>query len=211
MSRSLHANEGHAYRARSDEELLSRFCSATDTDAFEELVRRYKRSIYTYLVRYLRSATLAEDVSQATFVRVYEKADTFTPGRRVRPWLYSIATHQAIDALRKKRRHPTVSLDQEHALNDADVLKLLQTIRSPEPSPVERVEAHERAEWVHRAVNELPHDLRALILLIYFQGLQYREVADAFAMPIGTVKSRVHKALIRLRIAWRRDHTAERD
>ena len=193
----------------SDEELLVRFRDNGDIGSFEQLVHRYEKPIYTYLARYLRNASLAEDVFQTTFVRVYEKSHLFTDGRRVRPWLYSIATHQAIDVLRKEGRHPSLSLDEEHSLNQTDVGTLLKLLESHEPSPLEKLEKHERAEWTRKAVDELADHLRVLILLIYFQGLSYREVAEAFEMPIGTVKTRVHKALIKLNVAWRRDHPEE--
>jgi len=193
----------------SDEELLVRFRDKADVDSFEQLVHRYEKPIYTYLARYLRNAALAEDVFQATFLRVFEKSHLFTDGRRVRPWLYSIATHQAIDVLRKEGRHPSLSLDEEHTLNHDDVGTLLKLVKSREPSGFEKLEEHERATWTRAAVDELPDHLRVFILLIYFQGLSYREAAEAFDMPIGTVKTRVHKALIKLNVAWRRDHPDE--
>lgn len=193
----------------SDEELLTRFRETDDVAAFEKLVHRYEKPIYTYLVRYLRNAALAEDVFQEVFIRVYEKCHLFDNGRRVRPWLYRIATNQAIDALRKQGRHPSLSLDRHHSANNVDLGTLLKLLTSSEPSPLERAEEHERAEWAHRVVDELPDDLRVVILLIFFQGLKYRDVAEGFDMPIGTVKTRVHKALVKLNVAWRRDHPQE--
>ncbi len=192
-----------------DEELLVRFRDTRDSSAFDQLVHRYEEPIFRYLVRYLRNVALAEDVCQTTFMRVYEKSHLFGEGRRVRPWLYSIATHQAIDELRKKGRHPIVSLDEEFSLGDTNVGTLLKLVQSKELSPLERLEERERAIWVHRAVDHLPDELRILILLIFFQRLKYREVAEAIDIPIGTVKTRVHKALVKLKLAWRRDHEDE--
>ena len=191
----------------SDEDLLVRYRDAGDVAAFEGLVHRYERPVYSYLSRYLRSAQLAEEVFQATFLRVHEKCGLFSVGRRVRPWLYSIATHQAIDALRKEKRHQAVRLNEEHGLDDAEPARLIELLESRVPTPPEKAEQRERAEWTRQAVDALPDDIRAVILLIFFQGLKYREAAEALGIPLGTVKSRVHTALLRLNESWWKDHS----
>jgi RNA polymerase sigma-70 factor (ECF subfamily) len=96
----------------SDEELFIRYRDSAAPDDFNELVRRYERELFRYLARYIGNPTLAEDVFQNTFLQVHLKRGLYEDGRPVRPWLYSIATHQAVDALRKAGRHPTVSLDR---------------------------------------------------------------------------------------------------
>src|SRR5439155_27373982 len=94
----------------SDEELVDHYRAGVGR-AFTELVHRYERELYNYLRRYLGDATLAEDVFQNTFLQFHLKLDLYEKGRLVRPWLYTIATHQAIDALRKAGRHHAVSID----------------------------------------------------------------------------------------------------
>lgn len=190
----------------SDETLLARYCSQGDVAAFEALVHRYEKPIYNYLWRYMRSATLAEEVFQATFLRVHEKCGLFATHRKFRPWLYSVATHQAIDAMRKEGRHQAASLDAEHSQDTSDLGKLLDLLHSATPTPLELAEREERAEWTRRAVDALPDHQRVVVLLIFFQGLKYREVAEILQIPEGTVKSRVHKALLALNQAWRRGH-----
>ena len=96
----------------SDEQLFKTFCDSEDTGAYEVLVSRYERELFSYLRRYVGSAEMAEDVFQATFLQIYVKRDRFEVGRRFRPWLYTVATNQAIDAQRRNRRHRMVSLDQ---------------------------------------------------------------------------------------------------
>src|ERR1700759_3940599 len=97
---------------QSDEELLRRYRDEGHQEDFDELVHRYENELYRYLARYLGDRALAEDVFQNTFLQVHLKKALYEDGRPVRPWLYSIATHQAVDALRKIGRHPAISLDQ---------------------------------------------------------------------------------------------------
>jgi RNA polymerase sigma-70 factor, ECF subfamily len=194
------------YADTSDEQLLVRYREQGDVKAFETLVHRYEKPIYNYLLRYLRNGPLAEEVFQATFLRLHEKCDRFNEDQAVRPWLYSISTHQAIDALRKEGKHQAVRLDEEHAGDAGEVVTLLKLLESAAPSPVEQAEEHERADWTRRAVDALPDHQRVAVLLIFFQGLKYREVAKILQVPEGTVKSRIHKALLALNKAWRRDH-----
>src|SRR6266550_5427950 len=90
---------------------MARF-QAGETPAFGALVRRYERELYGYLRRYLGDGSLAEDVFQNTFLQLHLKSGQYQPGHPVRPWLYTIATHQAIDAMRRNGRHQAVSLDE---------------------------------------------------------------------------------------------------
>lgn len=194
------------YRTATDEQLLLRYRDHSDMEAFETLVHRYAKPLHSYLVRYLHSAVLAEEVFQATFLRVHRNCGMFAEDREVRPWIYSIATNLAIDALRTEGRQHAVSLDEAHADGADDASKLLDLLQSTGPSPAQELESSERAEWARKAVEALPHDLRLTLLLIYFQGLKYREVAEILQVPLGTVKSRVHQALLALNRAWRRSH-----
>src|SRR5438874_9224446 len=117
----------------SDEELLTRFCKG-QAEAFGALLRRYERELYGYLRRYLGDASLAEDVFQNTFLQVYVKSGQYEAGRPVRPWLYTIATNQAIDALRRNGRHQALSLDQgRDEKADGDVHSLLEALESRGP------------------------------------------------------------------------------
>ena len=96
----------------SDETLLVRYCQKGDRDDFAQLVHRYERELYNYLRRYLGDADLAHDVFQATFLQIHLKCDKFEGGRRFRPWLYTIATNQAIEGQRRNKRPRMRSLDR---------------------------------------------------------------------------------------------------
>ena len=186
----------------SDEDLLNYFRQG-QAEAFGALVRRYERELYGYLRRYLGDAELAEDVFQNTFLQLFTKAGQYEPGRPVRPWLYTIATHQAIDALRRNGRHQVLSLDQNRReLPDGEIRSLLELLETRGPGTVEQVQGEERRERVRASVDNLPDFLRQVLVLAYYQGLKYREIADVLDIPVGTVKSRLHAALVRLQEAW---------
>src|SRR5437868_6773916 len=186
----------------SDEELLSQFRHG-QTEAFGVLLRRYERELYGYLRRYLGDSELAEDVFQNTFLALCQKSGQYEAGRPVRPWLYTIATHQAIDALRRNGRHQALSLDERREADPAGELQgLVESLEGRGPGPLDAVSAEERRERVRAAVDALPDFLRQVVILAYYQGLKYREVADALDIPVGTVKSRLHAALVKLQEAW---------
>src|SRR6476646_10624158 len=151
----------------SDEELLLGYRETSDARLFSELVHRYERELYSYLRRYLGDAEMAEDAFQAAFLQVHLKCQQYEPGRAVRPWLYTIATNQAIDAQRRSRRHRMVSLDRSSPKDGEDVGKLLDLLTSKEPTPTTQLSAAERAEWLHQAVEQLPEPLQDVIRLVY--------------------------------------------
>jgi RNA polymerase sigma-70 factor, ECF subfamily len=183
---------------KTDEELLSRYRETGQTSDFDALVHRYQPELYRYLARYLGDQALAEDVFQNTFLQVHLKRGLYEDGRPVRPWLYSIATHQAVDALRKVGRHPTVSLDQRVSQGETEAGSLVDLLVNDGVGPLEELQGHERAEWVRESVARLPDTLRQTLILAYNQDLKYREIADILKIPVGTVKSRLHAALAKL-------------
>lgn len=194
---------GAAVAGPSDEELLRRSRAEGDAAAFESLVHRYETELFSYLRRYLGSAEMAEDVFQATFLQVHLKKEQFEEGRRFRPWLYTIATNQAIDAQRRNRRHRMVSLDNRTGGED-DVGSLVEMLSGTEQTADEQMESEEAKAWVRSAVDDLPDGLKQALLLVYHKGMKYREAADVLGIPVGTVKSRLHAAVLKLNESWRR-------
>src|SRR4030067_475812 len=121
----------------SDELLLVQDRQTGDRELFAELVHRYERELFNYLRRYLGDTGMAEDAFQATFLQVHLKCEQFEAGRRFRPWLYTIATNQAIDAQRRNKRHRMVSLDRMGSCNERDeVGKLVDLIVSSDGDPL---------------------------------------------------------------------------
>lgn len=190
----------HSLDGVPDETLLERL-RAGKRDMLGPLVRRYERELHGYLQRYLGDAELAADVFQNTFVAVFVKIKQYEPGRPARPWLYAIATNQAIDALRRqKRRHErTVETIED---GTEPVRSLFDLLAARDPDPATNAEGSEVAAQVRAAVDELPDLLRQAIVLAYFQGLKYQEIADVLEIPLGTVKSRLNAAMTKLAEAW---------
>ena len=186
----------------SDEDLLALFRQGT-REAFGALVRRYEGELYGYLRRYLGDSDLADDVFQNTFLQLYTKIHQYEVGRPVSPWLYAIATNQAIDALRRQRRHQTVRFDQDgEDGKDAELPQLLNVLESRLPGPLEQLQAAERRQQVRTVVDQLPDYLKKVVILAYYQELKYSEIAAILDIPVGTVKSRMHTAIIKLQEAW---------
>ncbi|MEM7474043.1 MAG: sigma-70 family RNA polymerase sigma factor [Planctomycetota bacterium] len=192
-------------QSRTDEELLAAFVEEKDRGSFECLVRRYQHEIYNYLRRYLGNESAAEDAFQLTFVRVYQKADQFDLSRRFRPWLYSVATNQAIDLKRRDKRRTHQSLDVSSTQSESRVTTQASSIpdhRQPEEDPLVTAEFRQR---MRDAVEEIGEPGRSALELIYLQGLPYKEAAEILDVPVGTVKSRVHSAIRKLSALWQRN------
>jgi RNA polymerase sigma-70 factor, ECF subfamily len=203
IERPRTAAESKALDELSDEELIVRYRDTAERPAFNTLVARYERELYSYLRRYLGDASMAEDAFQATFLQVHLKCDHYEEGRKFRPWLYTIATNQAIDAQRRNKRHRNVSLDRTTKGSEADELgTLMDLLVSKEVDPEHRMQAAQQRDWIRQAVEQLPESLRQVVNLIYYQGLKYREAADVLGIPVGTVKSRLHSAILKLNEAW---------
>lgn len=200
MIKALDTESAEFLAQLSDEELMSRYRDEGSEVLFNQLVHRYERELFRYLSRYTGDPALAEDVFQNTFLQVHLKRGLYEDGRPVRPWLYAIATHQAVDSLRKVGRHPTVSLDQKWGPNDreSETASLIDLLVGEDSGPLSELQDQERVEWVRESVARLPETLRQTLILAYHQDLKYREIAEILKIPVGTVKSRLHAALAKL-------------
>ena len=190
-----------ALSSQTDEELLLAYRVSEEQHIFAELVQRYERELFAYLRRYLGNAEMAEDAFQATFLQLHLKCNLFQEGRRLRPWLYMIATNKAIDLQRRNKRRYWVSIHGNSA-DASNEGRLVDALAGEDPQPESLIETSERREWVNRNLTDLPENLRMVVHLVYFQGLKYREAAEVLSIPVGTVKSRLHTAILKLTDAW---------
>ena len=175
----------------SDQTLITRI-AAGDERAIEVFYERYKRLVFGLTLHILRDAGLAEEVTLDVFLKVWAQASGFRAERAsVKTWLVSIARHAAIDRLRRLSSR----LDQYVPQWADDVLETL-----PDDCNVEgEVQEREIRQKVQTAIKSLPVEFRQALALAYFQGLSHSEISRKLNQPLGTVKSRIRSAMIKLR------------
>ena len=190
----------------SDEDLLCRYRECGDRSLFEQLMGRYQREVYSYLRRYIGNTEMAEDAFQGTFLQVHLKCQQFDSSRRFRPWMYAIATNQAIDVQRRNKRHRMVSLDRTPNDGEGRNVSWSEKLVGGTPDPLSVASKQENGRWINEAIASLGEPMQQVIQLVYYQGLKYREAAECLGIPVGTVKSRLHAAVQRLGLIWDDTH-----
>ena len=183
--------------APTDEQLLIEYRAGRD-DRFELLVRRCGQELFHFLYRLLGSPGAAEDIVQETFLQVHLSVNRFDASRKFRPWVFTIAANKARDYLRSQKRRPEVSLDAalDTSCGDGPTFKELMSSRSGNPSLA--LELEERSFRIRQRVEHLPAHLKEVLILGYYHGFAYKEMAGILGVPIGTIKSRLHSAVAKL-------------
>jgi RNA polymerase sigma-70 factor (ECF subfamily) len=199
--KSVNKSNHHNNNAK-EQQLLCRYV-AGDKDAFKEIVTRYKDQLYAFLRRFLNNQQLVEEAFQDTFLQLYQSRRTFEKDRPLRPWLFTIAANKARDVLRKQQRHETVSIAAMAEPADLSVDDVVNSLKSYEITPYDEAEKTERKEKVHRIISEMPGNLREILILAYFEQFSYKQMADILSIPIGTVKSRLHTAIVFFTKKWK--------
>lgn len=182
----------------SDEALMIRVKTG-DGDALAVLVRRYEQPLFNYACKMLGNRSDAEDVFQETFLRVHLHGHRFWGNAPFRPWLYRIATNLCKDRLRYRKRRPEVPVSALHG--DKDWPDPIAQWAASSDRPDEAALARERAAIMERALADLSVKHRAVFLMTHQDGLSYAEIAKALWIPMGTVKSRMNKAVTQLMAA----------
>jgi RNA polymerase sigma-70 factor (ECF subfamily) len=177
-----------------DQELLDRARNG-DPAAFDTIVDRFERRVFAVALRIVRHHEDARDVTQEVFVTALRALKGFRGDAQLSTWFHRVAVNASLDLVRKRRRRDHSNMDElaEHA--------------SPGPGPEAEAIESVRAREVHRALGLIPPDQRALIVLHDLQELDYAECAEALEIPLGTVKSRLHRA--RLALARQLGHLRE--
>jgi len=180
-----------------DREWLVRHCRG-DARAFAELVARYRRPVYGYLVRCGVEESARDDLFQDIFAAIHRAAATFRPERPVKPWVFAIVANTVRSHYRKTRGHAITAEPPELARDAAA------------PDSHELVEAHETAAWLERAIAALPVAQREVVVLCCIEQLPQEEVADVLGAPVNTVKTHLRRARIALAQALARRRAALR-
>jgi len=169
--------------------------------AYRELIRRYERPIFALLFRMVRDRELAEDLSQETFIKALNAIESYRPEFKFSSWIFKIANNAAIDHLRR-RELDTLSLDgSPHAETPEAMQATALQIGARQESPLDAVEAKELGGAIEVAIGRLRPEYRACILLRHVEGRAYEEIAEMLDLPLGTVKTYIHRARNELRQA----------
>lgn len=169
--------------------------------AYRELVRRYERPVFSLIFRMVRNRELAEDLSQETFVKVLNAVESYRPEFKFSSWVFKIANNAAIDHLRR-RELDTLSLDgSPHAETPEMIEATALQVGSHGESPLDEVEARELGGAIEEGIRKLRPEYRTCILLRHVEGRSYEEIAEILNLPLGTVKTYIHRARNELRIS----------
>jgi RNA polymerase sigma-70 factor (ECF subfamily) len=184
--------------ALTDHELVA-LAQKGSEKAYRELLGRYQRPVFSLVYRMLRDREQAEDLAQETFVRVFNNIGRYDPKYKFSSWIFKIATNLTIDHIRKKEV-ATVSIDgSRYAVTPDEIEASTITVASDDENPEERLEAKELGESIEGAIGALRPEYRTAILLRHVEGREYQEIADIMSLPLGTVKTFIHRARHELR------------
>ena len=178
-----------------NEESLLNLASKGSLDAFNELVLTYQDIAYHHAYALLRDPALAEDATQDSFIRAFQAMGGFRGGS-FRAWILKIVTNSAYDMLRRSKRHPTQSLYPEDEYGDE--LETPVWLADTTSSVQDLVEQSEFSQDLYQLINELSAASRSVLTLVDLHELDYTEAADALQIPIGTVKSRLARARLKM-------------
>ena len=179
------------YTALDDQTLVALIIQAR-AEALSELYDRYSRLVYSLALHSVGDSATAEEITQDVFLRVWQRARQYRPGRaKVSTWLTSITRHRAIDQLRRRGSRP-----EQHSVGWAEL------VPGSEPAangPEAAVSLGMERERVRAAIASLPEEQQQVLALAYFQGLSQSQIAEATGQPLGTVKTRIRLGMQKLR------------
>ncbi len=187
-------------KAASDQEVVAEATRGREA-AYRELVRRYERPVFSLIYRMVRNRELAEDLSQETFIKVLNALASYRPEYKFSSWVFKIANNAAIDHLRR-RELDTLSLEgSPHADTAEKIEATALQIGEKAESALDAVANKELGTEIEQAIARLRPEYRTCILLRHVEGRAYEEIAEMLNLPLGTVKTYIHRARNELRIA----------
>jgi RNA polymerase sigma-70 factor, ECF subfamily len=180
------------YAALTDQQVV-RLARDGAERAYRELIGRYQRPVFSLIYRLVRNRELAEDLAQETFIKVLNAIDRYDPKFKFSSWIFKIAHNTALDHLRR-RQPETLSLEgSPHARTEAEAEASAITPESGGLSPEEYASSRELGAEIESAIGELRPEYRTAILLCHVEGRPYEEIAEIMAVPLGTVKTYIHR------------------
>ena len=179
-----------------DETALIHSAQNGDLDSFNTLILHYQDSVFHTALRILGDEDLAQDAAQEAFISAFRSISTFRGGS-FKAWLMRTVTNACYDELRRQKRRPTTPLEPE--TSDGEEMDSPKWLADPNMTPAERSEADELEHAVQQCLDALPMEFRTVVVMADIQGMDYSEVATASKVPLGTIKSRLARARLRLR------------
>jgi RNA polymerase sigma-70 factor (ECF subfamily) len=173
-----------------EDRILIGRCLKGDEGAFEELLDKYRTSVFSICMRMVRNRSSAEDIAQEVFVKIFSALDRYDPTYPFSSWLYRITSNLCIDYLRKEKER-TLSLDQPVGEDD----DMLIQVSARTAGPDREVESREMMTMLEEAIARLPEHYRIIVVLRHQEELSYEEISETLGIPLGTVKARIHRAL----------------
>ena len=179
-----------------NEEALIHDAQAGNLDAFNALVLHYQDSVFNTALRILGDEDLASDATQEAFLSAFRSITSFRGGS-FKAWLMRTVTNACYDELRRQKRRPSVPLEPES--EDGEEIDSPRWLADPNMSPEQKAEADEVEHAIQHCLNNLPVEFKTVVVMADIQGMDYSEVAIAVRVPLGTIKSRLARARLRLR------------
>jgi RNA polymerase sigma-70 factor (ECF subfamily) len=176
-----------------DEELIAQF-QAGNENAYLEIVERFKNRLFAFVYRFVGDSDLAEDLVQDTLIKVYTHRHAYREIARFSTWIYTIAGNLARTELRKRKRRATFSM------SSLGVGEREYELPSEDFAPSKALEGEQTEKHIRAALAKLPLHFRTVIILRDVQELSYEEISKIMKIPLGTVKSRVNRARLRLQV-----------
>jgi RNA polymerase sigma-70 factor, ECF subfamily len=167
-----------------------------DLDSFNTLVLTYQDILFNTALRIMGDDDAAADATQEAFLSAFRAIKSYRGGS-FKAWLLRTVTNACYDELRRQKRRPTVQLEPE--TEDGEEMETPRWLADPAMGPEEEVAADELEHAIQHCLNELPAEFRAVVVLTDIQGMDYKEVATTVRVPLGTIKSRLARARLRLR------------
>ena len=180
-----------------DEPALIQLAAQGDLDAFNRLILTYQDLAFNLAYRMLSDEDAAADAAQAAFISAYRSLASYRGGS-FRAWVLRMVTNQCYDELRRRKRHPQTPLEPVSD-EDGEEIESPYWLADSSPSPEEALDQRELERAVQHCLEGLPPDFRAAIVMVDLEGLDYQEASTAVGTPIGTIKSRVARARLKLR------------
>ncbi len=185
-------NENLTTKAVYDYKLIQSALNDGNQKAYAELMHRYRESVYFMMLKMVNNKDDAEDLTIEAFGRAFKRLSQYTPNYAFSTWLFKIASNNAIDFLRNKKKNDALSLDSK--MENEEGQEFSKSIKSPTPDPEEHIIKKQKIEMLRDVVEKLKPRYKELVQMRYYEELSYEEISERLGLPVGTVKAQLFRA-----------------